>query len=166
MRNRVGYSDVGASLIFGWLCWLKAWLGGMRLEVGGESYRALAPLPEGWRADWVPEAEWDAGWTAETGPTTGYRWWRAEPGRRAMGALLVRLGSRKLARQKWRRVFRVFLTFERTLRGDALLPIARVRRPDSGPEPPALQGSVSSGSRECVRREGWRVGAWQVSEWA
>ena len=137
-------APIAATLVFGWLLWLKAWLGGVRLEVGegreAEAYFARLPLPE----DWAPEAEWERGYSRH----------RAQPELSVRAALFARLGGARLFRRQWRKVFCTYTNYERTLRGDALLPIARVRRPDSGPEPPALH---LSGTSNTLRRGD---GAW------
>ena len=139
---------IAATLVFGWLVWLKAWLGGVRLEVGrgriAEAYVARLPLPD----DWAPEADWERGYLSH----------RAQPERSVRLALFARLGGAKLFLRQWRRLFCTFMTFDRTLRGDGVLPCAQVRRPDGGPEPPAQQ----LGERDhAPRGVPWRGdGAW------
>ena len=135
-------------MLLGWLMWLRAWLGGVRPRGRVEAVEPLGwiALPEGWAGDAPVDCR-----PAEVV---------------AMAALQRRLGNPKLFWAQWRRLVCRWTSFARVARGDIRLPPSHERRPDCGPEPPDRRKSVSSMSRERVSREGWRVGAWQVSEWA
>ena len=72
--------------------------------------------------------------------------WRVAWMRGACGRFDVHLGRThggpKVIFAKWRRLFRVFVDYSRSVRGDGVLPRARVRLPEGGCGPP---GAVSEG---------------------
>ena len=123
-----------AEMLLGWLLWLRAWLTGGELPTvarDGSSPRvepgaATYALPDGWGG--VP------------GLGEAYSAHRRQSYRHLVTtiALADRLGSERLAFQRWRRVFRVFIDFRRTLRGDTTLPRAHARLPEGGCGPPPV----------------------------
>ena len=72
--------------------------------------------------------------------------WRVAWMRGACGRFDVHLGrthgGARVIFAKWRRLFRVFVDYSRSVRGDGVLPRARVRLPEGGCGPP---GAVSEG---------------------
>ena len=58
---------------------------------------------------------------------------------RAREGFIARHGSRRVIHAKWRRLFRVFVDFARSMRGDRVLPRARVRLPEGGCGPPGVE---------------------------
>ena len=119
-------------MLLGWLLWLRAWLSGDELATvtrGGTAPHvgagtAYIALPEGWCE------------VSGIGESFRAHRRRSFSNMVARNALADWLGSQKLAFQRWRRVFRVFVDFGRTARGDIALPAAHHPSPEGGCGPP------------------------------
>ena len=57
---------------------------------------------------------------------------------RGIAGFIESVGSRRVVYRRWRRLFRVFVDFARSVRGDGVLPRARVRLPEGGYGPPGV----------------------------
>ena len=55
---------------------------------------------------------------------------------RGIAGFIESVGSRRVVYRRWRLLFRVYTDFARSVRGDAVLPWARVRLPEGGCGPP------------------------------